>query len=77
MIDRNVTVERHLRNIESAKTYFEELHEKRRKSYEAKSETWKAGYKGEAELSNVTELEDIRNDLESVYDRIDDLFEKI
>lgn len=73
---RTKEVEKHLSNIEAAKIYFEDLHSKKEDKLSSKSERWQESEKGQSELEDINSLEQIRDDSESLYDAISDLFEE-
>lgn len=76
MIKRNSAVERVMSKVDDVKIFFEQMKEKRQESFDSKSDKWREGEKGEEEEQNLSDLEEITDAAQELYDKIENLFEE-
>lgn len=75
-LKRTKKIEKIMSDIDNAKVFFEELHEKRQDSFDNKSDKWKEGDAGTEEEENLSELEEVKDACEELYGKIESLFEE-
>lgn len=75
-LKRSASVSKHMQKIDEAKVFIEEMLEKRQGSFDNKSDKWKEGEKAEEEEQNLSDLEEIKDDLEEIYGKFENLFEE-
>lgn len=76
-LKRNKKVTEYIRVINEAKDYFENLSEKQRDIFDARSDSWKESEKGEEAQEDLDSLDELVDALNDGVDLLDNLYEEI
>ena len=74
-MERSKAVGVQIAKLESIKSFFEELKEKKQQTYDSRSEKWRDGEKGEEWLCDIECFETTFDILEETFNTIDEAFE--
>lgn len=72
---RNNNHDKLIAAIENSRSELEIIKDELQDKYDSKSEKWQEGEAGEKMQSDISELEEALNELESARDRLDNVFE--
>jgi hypothetical protein len=71
---RTKQVEKLLSGLDDVKAFLEQLHEEKQEAYDNKSDKWQESEKGEAASDELYNIEEARDEAESLYDKVSELF---
>lgn len=74
MAKRTKSIEAMIGKVEEIKDYLDTMATDRQEKFDNRSEKWQEGEKGEAEAEFISNIEEARDEAESLVDKLTELF---